>query len=244
MKQLARSIEQNNPEVHLIVLLVDERPEEVTDIRQWLDQGEVACVDVRPARRGAHPGRRAHHRAGQADGRGRPRRRASSSTASPACAGPTTWPPRPAAGSCPAASTPAPSTRPRSSSGPPATCEEGGSLTILATALVETELPHGRRTSSRSSRAPGTWSCGSTGGWPSGASTRRSTSTRRPPATRSCCTPGVHLHAVWKLRRVLSGLAAEGGNAGPASSCCIERLKNFRTNDEFLAEVAKAPGGM
>src|SRR5690606_35158795 len=31
-----RSIEVNNPEVHLIVLLVDERPEEVTDFRRWL----------------------------------------------------------------------------------------------------------------------------------------------------------------------------------------------------------------
>src|SRR5690606_14039492 len=36
MKQIARSIEVNNPEVHLIVLLVDERPEEVTDFRRWL----------------------------------------------------------------------------------------------------------------------------------------------------------------------------------------------------------------
>ena len=36
MKQIARSIETNNPEVHLIVLLVDERPEEVTDMRRWV----------------------------------------------------------------------------------------------------------------------------------------------------------------------------------------------------------------
>ena len=38
MKQIARSIETNNPEVHLIVLLVDERPEEVTDMKRWLDR--------------------------------------------------------------------------------------------------------------------------------------------------------------------------------------------------------------
>ena len=43
MKQIARSIEVNNPEVHLIVLLVDERPEEVTDMRRWLLRGEVAA---------------------------------------------------------------------------------------------------------------------------------------------------------------------------------------------------------
>src|SRR5690606_39332562 len=36
MKQIARAIETNNPEVHLFVLLVDERPEEVTDFRRWL----------------------------------------------------------------------------------------------------------------------------------------------------------------------------------------------------------------
>jgi transcription termination factor Rho len=34
MKTIAKSIEQNNPEVRLIVLLVDERPEEVTDMRR------------------------------------------------------------------------------------------------------------------------------------------------------------------------------------------------------------------
>ncbi len=34
IKQIANAIEKNNPEVRLIVLLIDERPEEVTDIRQ------------------------------------------------------------------------------------------------------------------------------------------------------------------------------------------------------------------
>ncbi|MEY2449008.1 MAG: transcription termination factor Rho, partial [Acidimicrobiaceae bacterium] len=42
MKNIARAVEVNNPEVHLIVLLVDERPEEVTDMRRWLLHGEVA----------------------------------------------------------------------------------------------------------------------------------------------------------------------------------------------------------
>ena len=41
MKQIARSIEVNNPEVELIVLLVDERPEEVTDMQRHLERGEV-----------------------------------------------------------------------------------------------------------------------------------------------------------------------------------------------------------
>jgi transcription termination factor Rho len=42
LKQIANSVTANNPEVHLIVLLIDERPEEVTDIRRSV-QGEVAA---------------------------------------------------------------------------------------------------------------------------------------------------------------------------------------------------------
>lgn len=37
LKQIANSIIKNNPEVHLIVLLIDERPEEVTDIERSID---------------------------------------------------------------------------------------------------------------------------------------------------------------------------------------------------------------
>lgn len=40
LKTIANSITQNHPEVHLIVLLIDERPEEVTDIRRSVN-GEV-----------------------------------------------------------------------------------------------------------------------------------------------------------------------------------------------------------
>src|SRR5690554_1603938 len=42
VKQIVRSIEVNHPEVELIVLLVDERPEEVTDMQRWVTNGEVA----------------------------------------------------------------------------------------------------------------------------------------------------------------------------------------------------------
>lgn len=42
LKQIANSITTNHPEVHLLVLLIDERPEEVTDIRRSVD-GEVAA---------------------------------------------------------------------------------------------------------------------------------------------------------------------------------------------------------
>jgi len=42
LKVIANSITTNNPEVQLIVLLIDERPEEVTDIRRSV-QGDVAA---------------------------------------------------------------------------------------------------------------------------------------------------------------------------------------------------------
>ena len=34
LKSVAHSIQRNNPEVHILILLIDERPEEVTDIRE------------------------------------------------------------------------------------------------------------------------------------------------------------------------------------------------------------------
>jgi transcription termination factor Rho len=40
MQQLARAISYNNPEIDLLVLLIDERPEEVTDMRRTI-KGEV-----------------------------------------------------------------------------------------------------------------------------------------------------------------------------------------------------------
>ena len=40
MQDIANSISDNNPEVHLIVLLIDERPEEVTDMKRMV-KGEV-----------------------------------------------------------------------------------------------------------------------------------------------------------------------------------------------------------
>lgn len=41
LKKIARSIEVNHPDVELIVLLIDERPEEVTDMKMSTKEGEV-----------------------------------------------------------------------------------------------------------------------------------------------------------------------------------------------------------
>ena len=44
LKQTARAIQQNHPDIHLIILLIDERPEEVTDIRESLDGDRVEVI--------------------------------------------------------------------------------------------------------------------------------------------------------------------------------------------------------
>ncbi len=44
LKEVAKSVKANNPEIHLIVLLIDERPEEVTDIREAIEGPNVEVV--------------------------------------------------------------------------------------------------------------------------------------------------------------------------------------------------------
>ena len=34
LKEIAKSVTKGNPDMHLIILLIDERPEEVTDIKE------------------------------------------------------------------------------------------------------------------------------------------------------------------------------------------------------------------
>jgi len=44
LKDVARSITRNNPEMHLIILLIDERPEEVTDIKEAIQGKNVEVI--------------------------------------------------------------------------------------------------------------------------------------------------------------------------------------------------------
>ena len=121
--------------------------------------------------------------------------------------------------------------------------EEGGSLTILATALVET---NSRMDEHIFEEFKGT-------GNMELKLDRQLAERRIYPAidvdassTRheELLFPRDQLKLVWKLRRVLSGLASESGNAGPGLELLTDRMKSFKTNDEFLAEVAKAPSGV
>ena len=44
LKQVALSVRQNNPEIHLLILLIDERPEEVTDIKEAIEGENVEVI--------------------------------------------------------------------------------------------------------------------------------------------------------------------------------------------------------
>jgi transcription termination factor Rho len=49
LQQIANAIAQNNPEAHLMVVLVDERPEEVTDMQRTVNGEVIASTFDRPA---------------------------------------------------------------------------------------------------------------------------------------------------------------------------------------------------
>jgi len=241
MKNIARAVETNSPEVHLIVLLVDERPEEVTDMKRWLLRGEGGVLDVRPSLRGAHGGRRAHDRARQAHGRagqdvviildGITRLARAYNLAAPTSG-------RIMSGGIDAGAL----YPPKKFFGAARNIEEGGSLTILATALVETGsrmddhiFEEFKGTGNMELRLD-----------------RKLAERRIYPAIDVDASSTRHeelliarnqLNMVWKLRRVLSGLAGgEGGGSGGAGlELLLDRMKTFKSNDEFLAEVAKAP---
>ena len=44
LKQIAKAVTINNPEMHLIILLIDERPEEVTDIKESITGENVEVI--------------------------------------------------------------------------------------------------------------------------------------------------------------------------------------------------------
>ena len=44
LKEVAKSVKRSNPDVHLIILLIDERPEEVTDIREAIEGPNVEVI--------------------------------------------------------------------------------------------------------------------------------------------------------------------------------------------------------
>jgi transcription termination factor Rho len=238
MKTIAKSIEQNSPDVKLIVLLVDERPEEVTDMRRTIRGEVIASTFDKPSDQHTQIAEMAIEKAKRMveygedvvvmlDGITRLSR--AYNLAAPASG-------RILSGGIDAGAL----YPPKRFFGAARNVEEGGSLTILATALVET---NSRMDEAVFEEFKGT-------GNMELRLDRKLAERRIYPAIDVDASSTRHeellydrkqLQMVWKLRRVLSGLAADG-NAAPGLELLVDRLKTFRTNDEFLTEIAKQPG--
>jgi transcription termination factor Rho len=237
MKHIAHSIEANNPDVHLMVLLVDERPEEVTDMRRSVKGEVVASTFDRPADEHTAVAELVIERAKRLVEMGRDvviildgitRLARAYNLASPATG-------RVMSGGVDSGAL----YPPKKFFGAARNIEEGGSLTILATALVETgskmdevifeefkgtgnmELRLDRRLAERRL-------------YPSIDVNASSTRHEELLFDRT------QLQSVWKLRRVLVALAGEG-NSAPGLELLMEKIRSTKSNDEFLAEIAQNP---
>jgi transcription termination factor Rho len=234
MKEIANAVRRNNPEVHLIVLLVDERPEEVTDMQRSVagaeviystfdrpsdDHIQVTELTLERAKRLVEMGRdvmilldgvtrlsRAYNLATPASGR----------ILSGGVDSTALYPPKRFFGAA-------------------RNIEHGGSLTILATALVET----GSRMDEvifEEFKGTGNWEL---------KLDRKMSEKRIFPAidiqgsgTRKeeLLLAPAELQLVWRLRRVLHAL--EGGGA---LELLIDKMKATNGNEQFLREIAKVP---
>jgi transcription termination factor Rho len=237
MKHIAHSIEANNPDVHLMVLLVDERPEEVTDMRRSVKGEVVASTFDRPAEEHTAVAELAIERAKRLVESGRDvviildgitRLARAYNLGQPATG-------RIMSGGVDSGAL----YPPKKFFGAARNIEEGGSLTILATALVETgskmdevifeefkgtgnmELRLDRRLAERRL-------------YPSIDVNASSTRHEELLFDRS------QLQQVWKLRRVLNALANEG-SAAAGLELLMDKIRTTKSNDEFLAEIAKGP---
>jgi transcription termination factor Rho len=238
MKQIAHSIEANNPDVHLMVLLVDERPEEVTDMRRSVKGEVIASTFDRPSDEHTQVAELALERAKRLVEMGRDvviildgitRLARAYNLAAPATG-------RIMSGGVDSGAL----YPPKKFFGAARNVEEGGSLTILASALVETGskmdeviFEEFKGTGNMELRLD-----------------RRLSERRLYPAIDVNASSTRHeellfergqLQQVWKLRRVLNALASDGKDAA-GLELLMDKIRTTASNDEFLAEIAKGPG--
>ncbi|CAM3155026.1 transcription termination factor Rho [Mycobacterium intermedium] len=237
LQDIANAITRNNPECHLMVVLVDERPEEVTDMTRSVkgeviastfdrppsDHTSVAELAIERAKRLVEQGKdvvvlldsitrlgRAYNNASPASGR----------ILSGGVDSTALYPPKRFLGAA-------------------RNIEEGGSLTIIATAMVETGST-GDTVIFEEFKGTGN----------AELKLDRKISERRvfpavdvnPSGTRKdelLLSPD-EFAIVHKLRRVLSGL-----DSHQAIDLLISQLRKTKTNYEFLVQVSKTtPGNM
>jgi transcription termination factor Rho len=235
MQAIANAITQNNPEAHLMVVLVDERPEEVTDMQRAVkgeviastfdrpadDHTTVAELAIERAKRLVELGHdvvvlldsitrlgRAYNQAAPASGR----------ILSGGVDSSALYPPKKFFGAA-------------------RNIEHGGSLTIIATALIET-----------GSKADEVIFEEFKGTGNMEIRLRREYADKRIFPAIDVDASGTRreellmgkeeLGIVWNLRRVLSGLEGQ-----QALELLLERLKQTRSNVEFLMQINKTMPG-
>jgi len=235
MQNIANAITANNPEVYLMVVLVDERPEEVTDFQRTTTAEVIASTFDRPAEDHTIVAELAVERAKRLvelghdvvillDGITRLGR--AYNQAAPASG-------RILSGGVDSAAL----YPPKKFFGAARNIENGGSLTILATALVETgsrmdevifeefkgtgnmELKLSRQLADK--RIFPAIDVDASG-------TRREELLMRPE----------ELNIIWKLRRVLAGLEDQ-----QALEMLLNRMKKTQNNSEFLVVISKTTPG-
>ncbi|WP_412098015.1 transcription termination factor Rho [Microbacterium esteraromaticum] len=232
LQQIANAIAQNNPEVHLMVVLVDERPEEVTDMQRTVKGEVIASTFDRPAEDHTTVAELAIERAKRLVELGRDvvvlldsitRLGRAYNIAAPASG-------RVLTGGVDASAL----YPPKRFFGAARNIENGGSLTILATALVETgskmdevifeEFKGTGNSELRLSRALADKRI-----FPAvdvnASSTRREEMLLSPDEVK----------ITWKLRRALAGLDPQ-----QALEVVLGKLKETGSNVEFLFQMQKS----
>ncbi|GAB3845486.1 transcription termination factor Rho [Nesterenkonia populi] len=235
LQAVANAVKQNNPEVHLMMVLVDERPEEVTDMQRTVDGEVIASTFDRPADDHTTVAELAIERAKRLVELGKDvvvlldsmtRLGRAYNQAAPASG-------RILSGGVDASAL----YPPKRFFGAARNIENGGSLTILATALVETgskmdevifeEFKGTGNMELRLSRQLADKRI-----FPAVDVT--ASSTRREEALLS---PD-EVKIMWKLRRVLSGLDQQQG-----LELLMSKLKETQSNAEFLMLTQKTTLG-
>jgi transcription termination factor Rho len=234
LKEIAHSITANNPECYLMVVLVDERPEEVTDMQRSVKGEVVYSTFDRPAEEHTQVSELALERAKRLVEMGTDvvilldsvtRLARAHNLATPASG-------RILSGGVDSTAL----YPPKRFFGAARNIEEGGSLTIMGTALVETGsrmdeviFEEFKGTGNMELRLD------------RGLADRRiypavdisQSGTRK----EELLFDPSELAQVWKLRRVLLAL-----EPGAALELLIDRLKTSKSNSEFLDEIAKSTG--
>ncbi|HIF71310.1 MAG TPA: transcription termination factor Rho [Dehalococcoidia bacterium] len=236
LKQIAAGITENHPEIYIIVALIGERPEEVTDMRRTTkgevfsstfdepieDQCRTAEVALDRARRLVESGEDVVILLDSIT------RLARAYNLSVPSSGKTLT-----GGMDPNALYP-----PRQFFGAAKNCEEAGSLTIIGTALIDTgsrlddvvyeefkgtgnmELHLDRRMAERRL-------------WP--AIDIERSGTRHEELLQDDAT----LKQVWLLRRMIGIIAQDSNGPTEAAERILERMARTQTNDEFLGSITK-----